>query len=237
MTEQPPDAIPPPPEQPPPLGMPPSQPARLTYYHEPELPRPRRNVVWYLAIGVAIVVTLGALGLLYLDDQSWQRQAADLHRQNQSLNDQLSTTKSDEATAQQHVKDLQTQLQHPDLGIWNVPQQIDGPNAWLEGGIPDTFTYHLKATSTGPMAVMIMTFDQYAAAYDCANAGHSTSYQCFTGAPSIKSWIGVTSISYDFHQAEGCAGYLAVWTAPTTITVQPDVSVTYNPAQTFTGVC
>lgn len=231
------DEIPPPPVQPPPMSSPASDTPSAFAVPPPPPPRRRRNLLWYGAVTVAVVVTLGAFGLLFIDDQNWQRQAKDLRQQNAALSDQLATTKADDSTAQQHVKDLQSELQHPDLGIWNVPQDINGPDAWLEGGIPDTFTYHLRATATGPMAILILTFDQYAAAYDCANSGQASSYTCFTRGASIKSFIDVTSVNYDFHLAEGCAGYLAVWTARTNITVHPDVSVTYNPAPTFTGAC
>jgi hypothetical protein len=58
-----------------------------------------------------------------------------------------------------------------------------------------------------------------------------------TAKGQVQSWLNVTSVSYDFHLAEGCAGYMAVWTSSTSITVNPDVSVTYNPAPTFTGAC
>ena len=47
----------------------------------------------------------------------------------------------------------------------------------------------------------------------------------------------MTSVNYDFHKAEGCAAYLAVITSDRSITVTPDVSVTYNPASAATGTC
>jgi hypothetical protein len=53
----------------------------------------------------------------------------------------------------------------------------------------------------------------------------------------VKSFLDIRSVSYDFHLAEGCAGYMVVFTAPSPVTVNPDVSVTYNPAPTFTGEC
>jgi hypothetical protein len=54
---------------------------------------------------------------------------------------------------------------------------------------------------------------------------------------TVKSWLSVTSVNYDFHEAEGCADYLAVFTSSQTVTVTPNVSVTYNPANHSTGAC
>jgi hypothetical protein len=200
-------------------------------------PRRRRNVLWFAAVLLAVVVTLGAFGLLYNDDQNWQRQASRLQQDNASLQNQLTTSQAATSDAQQKARQLEQQLQHPNLGLWNVAQKIDGPDVWLEGGIPDTFTYHLKATATGPMSVSILTFDQYVAAVQCIQDGRGQANYCMHHSGTVQSWIDVTSVSFDFHLAEGCAGYLAVWTAGSSITVQPDVSVTYNPAPTFTGIC
>jgi hypothetical protein len=118
-----------------------------------------------------------------------------------------------------------------------VPEKIDGPDWYLAGGIPDTFTYHLNATSTGAMSVSILTFEQFAAAIECVDAGKGSSNYCMHHSGTVKSWLEVRSVSYDFHLAEGCAGYMAVFTSGSSVTVMPDVSVTYNPASTFTGVC
>ncbi len=118
-----------------------------------------------------MIVTLGGLGLLYQDDISWQQQSGDLSRQNASLRDQLRITQSDYRTAQQTIQDLKTQALHPTLGIWNVQQKINGPDWYLAGGVPDTFTYHLVASSTGPMSVSILTFEQFAAAVACVDRG------------------------------------------------------------------
>jgi hypothetical protein len=44
-------------------------------------------------------------------------------------------------------------------------------------------------------------------------------------------------LNFDFHEAEGCADYVAVFTSSQTVTVTPNVSVTYNPANHSTGAC
>jgi len=56
---------------------------------------------------------------------------------------------------------VKAELEHPTLTIWNSPQVLKDPSWYLAGGIPDTFTYHLNATSNGPMSVSIMTFEQW----------------------------------------------------------------------------
>ncbi|TMD19662.1 MAG: hypothetical protein E6I98_07135 [Chloroflexi bacterium] len=199
---------------------------------------PRRSRLWYASLLLAVIVTLGGLGLLYQDDISWQQQSGDLSRQNASLRDQLRITQSDYRTAQQTIQDLKTQALHPNVGIWNVQQHIDGPDFYLAGGVPDTFTYHLHATSSGPMSVSILTFEQFAASVDCVHQGTGNTNYCMHHQPKIaNTWLNVTKVDYDFHLAEGCANYMVVFTAGGAVTVSPNVSVTYNPAPTFTGDC
>ena len=230
------DQIPPPPVEPPaeelrPPPPPPPPPVAP--------PRRRPNLLWYGALLLAVVVTLGGFGMLYSDDLSWQRQTHDLTRQNAALSEQLLTAQTSLADTQQQVTNLQAELQHPLLGIWNVQQKIDGADWYLAGGVPDTFTYHLNATATGPMSVSILTFEQFAAAIECIDNGAGNTNYCMhhSRKGTVKSWLNVTSVSYDFHDAEGCANYMAVFTAARPVTVTPDVSVTYNPARTFTGDC
>jgi hypothetical protein len=232
------DPIPPAPTEPPPL-----EPAYLAP-PPPSVPvlrvaRRRPNLLWYAALFVAAVVTLGGFGLLYSDDLSWQRQARDLTKQNAALHEQLLTSQTSLSDAQGQVASLQSQLQHPHLGIWNVQQKIDGADWYLAGGVPDTFTYHLNATASGPMSVSILTFEQFAAAIECVDNGVSNTNYCMHHSKRgvVESWLNVTSVSYDFHLAEGCANYMVVFTAASAVTVMPDVSVTYNPASTFTGDC
>ena len=194
---------------------------------------------------VALGVTLGGFGLLYNDDLGWQRQTHDLEKANAALSEQLLTSQTSLIDSQKQVATLQAELQHPHLGIWNVQQRISGPDMYLAAGVPDTFTYHLKATATGPMNVSILTFEQFVAGVECIEAGSGPTNWCMHHAQkavanwhsTVMSWLNVTSVSYDFHAAEGCANYLVVFTAANPITVAPDVSVTYNPASSFTGDC
>lgn len=212
--------------------------------YEPAAPPPpparrRPNLVWYASLLIAAIVVLGGFGLLYGDDMSWQQRASDLTRQNAALHSQLLTAQTSLSDTQQQVTTLQAELQHPHVGIWNVQQQIKGADWYLAGGVPDTFTYHLRATSSGPMSVSILTFEQFASAIECVDNGDGNTNYCMhhSRKGTIKSWLNVTSVSYDFHEAEGCANYMVVFTAANAITVSPDVSVTYNPASSFTGDC
>lgn len=218
-----------------------SPPASSSYYAAPApLPpfAPRRRGLWYAALAVAVVVTLGGLGFLYQDDVSWQHQAASLSSQNASLQKQLLTSQTNLRTAEGTITELKTAAQHPNLGIWNVAQTISGPDYYLLGNVPDTFTYHLVATSTGPMSISILTVEQYAAAIDCVHSGGGNTNYCMQHQPgTFKQWLGVTSVNYDFHLGEGCADYVVLFTAASAVTVHPDVSVTYNPAPTVTGTC
>jgi hypothetical protein len=194
---------------------------------------------WYAALAIAIVVTLGGVGVLYEDDAYWQHRSSDLARQNSTAHEHLLTAQSDLAGTRSQIEKLQAELQNPVLAIWNVPEKLDGPKWYLAGGVPDTFTYHLNATSTGPMDVSIATFEQFAASIECIDAGTGNTDYCMHHSTmgTFKSWLGTTNVSYDFHLAEGCANYLVVFTAPNPITVMPDVTVTYNPSPTFTGDC
>ena len=225
-------------------------------YSPPAAERPRTSYAWApfletrgrrwwtVALAATLVITAGGVGLLYTDDVNNQNQVRSLTLQTESLNgrnqilsDQLKTTQDNLTATLGQLAQAKADLEHPNLTLWTLPEQIKGANYWLEGGIPDTFTYHLNVTSTGPMSVSILTFANYAKATQCLDSGGGSAYYCMNYSGAVIGWINKTQINYDFHLAEGCAGYMAVFTSPTTITVKPNISVTYNPASHLTGVC
>ncbi len=204
----------------------------------------QRRRWWTVALAAALIVTAGGVGLLYNDDVNNQNevrsltlQTESLNGRNQILNGQLKTTQDNLTATLGQLAQAKADLEHPNLTLWTRPEEIKGSNYWLEGGIPDTFTYHLNATSTGPMSVSILTFSDYAKATQCLAAGGGSAYYCMNYSGSVIAWINTKQIDYDFHLAEGCAGYMAVFTSATDITVKPNISVTYNPASKLTGVC
>lgn len=199
---------------------------------------------WTVALAATLLITALGLGLLYADDSNNQAAVRSLTTQNESLTgrnqillDQLKTTQTNLTATLGELAKTQAALEHPKLTIWNVPQQLKGPNYYLAGGIPDTFTYHLQATSTGPMSVSIITLQEWAKAVECFDYTGSTTHYCMHHSGVVVSFPGVSSVNYDFHLSEGCADYIAVFTAATPITVTPNVSVTYNPATSPTGDC
>lgn len=199
---------------------------------------------WTGALALAVLVTAGGLWLLYNDDVSFQNalrtrttENESLQGQNLILQGQLTTTQGNLTTAQADLAAAQAELAHPHLGIWNVRQSIQGPTYYLAAGVPDTFTYHLRLQSTGPMNVSIVSFDQFSLAVRCIENGVGPTNYCMHHSGAAVSWLGVRAINSDFHLAEGCAAYLVVITAPGRVTVTPDVSVTYNPASHATGTC
>ena len=205
---------------------------------------PRQRRLWTAALAAALLVTAAGLGILYVDDTNYQNadraltlQTEQLTGRNQNLQTALTTTETKLTASQSQVSDLTAQLQHPTLGIWNVPQTISGSSYYLAAGVPDTFTYHLKLTSNGPMSVSIISIKQFGVAVTCVQNGVGSTDYCMYYSGSAIGWRNVTSVNYDFHDAEGCAAYLAVITSSRSITVTPDVSVTYNPASGPTGTC
>jgi hypothetical protein len=208
----------------------------------PPVPIARRW--WTVALALAVLVTAGGLWLLYNDDVSFQgalrartTENESLQGQNLILQGQLTATQGNLTSAQADLTAARAELAHPHLGIWNVRQSIQGPTYYLAAGVPDTFTYHLRLKSTGPMNVSIVSFDQFSLAVRCIENGVGPTNYCMHHSGAANSWLGVRSIDTDFHLAEGCAAYLVVITAPGKVTVTPDVSVTYNPASHATGTC
>jgi hypothetical protein len=199
---------------------------------------------WTAALAAALLITAIGVGVLYADDSNNQAAIRNLQTQNESLTgrnqillDQLKTTQTNLTATLGELATTKAQLEHPHLVLWNFPQQIKDSTWYLAGGIPDTFTYHLEATSSGPMSVSILTLEGFAKALQCVDYGTGVTNYCMHHSGSTNSWLGVTSVNYDFHLAEGCADYVVVFTAASAITVTPNVSVTYNPATSLTGAC
>jgi len=208
------------------------------------MPRDPMRRLWTAALAFALLVAVGGLGFLYIDDTSNQNavralrgETQNLKSDNQNLKTQVATTQANLTATLGELATTRAQLEHPHLVIWNVPQRLQGPSWYLAGGVPDTFTYHLVASSNGPMSVSILTLEQWAKAIECVDNGVANTHYCMHHSGAFRSWLGVTSVNYDFHGAEGCADYVAVFTAATPVLVTPNVSVTYNPASSSTGSC
>ncbi|MDQ6878968.1 MAG: hypothetical protein M3082_15020 [Candidatus Dormibacteraeota bacterium] len=214
-------------------------------------PAGNRRRLWAALLAVAVLVTGGGLAFLYNDDRNLQSQVGSLttdkhalqgqvsglQGQVTGLQGQLTATQGNLTTAQSDLASARAQLAHPSLGIWNVAQSLQGPTYYLAAGIPDTFTYHLKLKSTAAINVSIISFDQFSAAVKCIENGAGVTNWCMHHSGAANSWLGGTSVTFDFHLAEGCAAYMVVITAPAKAVVTPDVSVTYNPANHATGTC
>jgi hypothetical protein len=205
---------------------------------------PRSHQVWTAFLALAVLVTAGGLTLLYnnaLGLQSANRAMTidneSLQGRNIGLQGQLTAIQGTLTAAQADLARARADLAHPVLAIWNVSQVLPNPNYRLAAGIPDTFTYHLHLSSTGPMNVSILSLDGFAQAITCVQNGVGNTDYCMHHSSPTNSWLGVTSVKFDFHEAEGCAGYILVITSPRKVTVTPDVSVTYNPAPHATGTC
>ena len=199
---------------------------------------------WTIALAAAVLLSAGGVEVLYLDDSNNQATIRSLITanesltgRNQNLTDQLNKVQGNLTATLGELATTKAQLEHPLLTIWNVPQKINDSSYYLAGGVPDTFTYHLVATSTGPMSVSIVTLEQWAKAIECVDYGGGSTHYCMHHSGTVMSWLNVTSVNYDFHLGEGCADYVAVFTAASTVTVTPNVSVTYNPATAATGAC
>jgi hypothetical protein len=205
---------------------------------------PRERRLWTAALAAALLVTAGGLGMLYVDDTNNQNalnaatiQNEQLTGRNQNLQDALTVTHNQLTASQGQVDSLTTELKHPTLSVWNVPVKLNNSTEYLSSTVPDTFTYHLKLKSSGPMSVSILSTSQFQDAIVCVLYRRGSTDWCMNHSGAAYGALGVTSVNYDFNLAEGCAAYLAVITSAAPVTITPDVSVTYNPASAATGAC
>jgi hypothetical protein len=192
-----------------------------------------------VALGLLLAVTWigGGYALYYVvrDDDTVSKKAATQSVQLSETSRKLAQLQAENARLDGELRAAKTELAHPTLGIWNVSEAITGPDAYLSGGMPDTFTYHLKFTADAPVSVRYMTSKQFVNAIHCVEVGRGSSNSCLSLAGT--GWNNVATLAVDIHEAEGCADYLVIFTAARATTVHPDVSVTYNPAPAPTAAC
>src|SRR6266540_2617134 len=191
-------------------------------------PKPARTVRLSRLLLVIIIlsVLLAVVGGIAI---SYSVQLQDYNR----LQSQFRDLAAQNLALQIQVQKLKIQNANPTLIMWN---SCNGPcnmsvGNWRVGGVPDTFDYNVSFTSTVPVAVYILTFSQYVQFANCTGqiSCVTTSYTQYGPTMSLPGSV--------FYLAEGCSGYVAVFQSTTAGVIYPDVSVTYNPAPTITGIC
>jgi hypothetical protein len=130
------------------------------------------------------------------------------------------------------VKSFVGGLRYPHFTLWKSCSGRPGegcpltPGREYVAGVPDTFTYYVNFRSTVPVTVWIMDVHNFVC--------WETRYCAWRGV----GWQNRTSLENGtFHDAEGCAGYFAVFVSDREGTLYPDVQVTRNPAAHPTGAC
>jgi hypothetical protein len=190
---------------------------------------------------LAAVALLGAgvtSGIVYENDHwspIYARASAEAAQSKQDAHDQQQVSmqlQGQLTELNRKVFDTVGDLNHPSFVLWNSCSSA-GPDAGCPlrpgyeyvGGVPDTFTYNVRFRSTVPVTVEI---------YSTKNFVCWETRAC--GANGI-GWQNQTELNGVFHDAEGCAGYIAVFVSKQPGTLYPNVSVTRNPAAQSTGAC
>ena len=213
-----------------------------------ETPAPRggrRRVVLTAVVFLAIGAVAGAFVGARHEAGHWKPLYSTASQQAASWKKTTAVWKADSGKAHIHVDSLTNKLQalrdrvstsvgnldQPHFMLWNTCKSTIAagcpltPGQHYVGGVPDTFTYHVKFHATVPVTVRIMS----SADYVCWQTGQCSAHWV--------SWDDKTKLNAVFHEAEGCADYLAVYVSDEPGTLYPEVSVTRNSAHHATGVC
>ena len=204
------------------------------------------------------------LTILQNEANNYYAQSQTYQGQNGLLISQVSSLQAQNTYLSQQVQQLNLQTARPTLTEWGCSGtcQLSNGNAWAMdatgariGGVPDTFTYSASYQATVPVGVFYLSLAQYVQFANCSSNTDATArISCVTGtyyyisqttslahASSVYSCtVGATSCSFlsnDFHLAEGCASYLAIFYSTQAGTIYPDQTITYNPASVGTGAC
>ena len=200
---------------------------------------PRSGQFWVTSGLVISLIVVGGL---------WALDRTNLFNRVNDLSTQLSS-------ANANLDEAKRLAAKPTLSIDNTPQTISA-TGWLTGGVPDTFTYHLAYTSDVSLEYAFLTFSDYTKFATCDVS------RMVMNDPSVNKlggclyrlggvyaqatvagqdvWGLGTSVSVDFHGAEGCAGWVRILfplKAGQTAHVTPNISVTYNPSPVVTAPC
>lgn len=153
------------------------------------------------------------------ESQEWQQSSQQYHAQLQDLQTKITASVGN--------------LKNPRFVLWDSCTAA-GPAAGCPlrpgyeyiVGVPDTFTYYVSFRSTVPVTVWIMSAPNFV----CWETGNC--------AWHAWGWKNQTHLRNGvFHDAEGCAGYLAVFFSDQAGILYPDVSIVRHPAAQSTGVC
>jgi hypothetical protein len=192
-----------------------------------------------------LVVALMVVGILWNGDHS------NLTTRMHELSSKVTSTNSMLVDTQAQLDSAKQEALHPTLGTWNVPGSI-GPNSWREGSVPDTFTFHLRFTANGDVDVAFLTLGEYVRFYnECPGTWYGVDrsvnrdavcvyWNVAPYADRVRWFPANTDASFDFHYAEGCASWVLLlipYRAGVTVTINPKVTVTYNPAPAPTPGC
>jgi hypothetical protein len=147
-----------------------------------------------------------------------------------SLEGLVASLKIQTSSLQKAVTVLQnnlTELQNRSttFAIWNVPVNVSA-GYFLFETVPDTFDYHDNFSSSVPINVYYFNSTQYV--------------QWFTHKTVSGDYLNFSSTdrqSDTFKLAEGCGGYVVIYSFNSTGTIYPNISATYNPASKPTGSC
>src|SRR6266446_7928010 len=214
---------------------------------QPTVEEPRRRARWGMRILVGFSVlllvagaaTAGAYFGIHHERDHWQPLYRGAVKDVASWKADSRRWQLKSQRYQGMLKDLQTQvstsvgnLTSPHFILWNSCTSA-GPSAGCRllpgheyiGGVPDTFTYNLSFHADVPVTVWILSSQNFVCWETHTCPWHGIGWQARTNLDAV------------FHDAEGCAGYIAVFTSDQAGTLYPDVSVTRNAAPQPTGVC
>jgi len=147
-----------------------------------------------------------------------------------SLQGLVASLKTQSSSLQKAVSVLQNNLaelqnRSTTFAIWNVPVNVSA-GYFLFETVPDTFDYHDNFSSSVPINVYYFNSTQYV--------------QWFTHKTISGNYLNFSSTerqSDTFKLAEGCGGYVVIYSFTTTGIIYPNISATYNPASKPTGSC
>jgi hypothetical protein len=165
---------------------------------------------------------------------SLQATVSALNGQVASLNGQVGNLQNQVQNQSSLIATLRAKLKVPSLKIWTANVTIRA-GYFLYESVPDTFDYYDTWTSTGSITVYYLTVKQVSQYLSCST---SPAINCVSG--TYYNYGPTTSANDIFKQAEGCGAYVAIYqpsSSYTSVTIYPNVSVTYNPASSATGAC